>query len=154
MAISLEVGSIPALCTNYSLYSGGYTMKFRLPILAEEFDAEKNEIIGKESYIDCELNFTLDAQQTWEDNFPEQSKSIGLFDFVEQMREIKIIDQVTAGIALKIIYCFILFDREMSFRDFVRLFTFSNEEYFTKLCNILKNVLTAINQRNENKKKY
>lgn len=129
-------------------------MKFKLPVLTEEFDVEKNEIIGKESYIDCELNFTLDAQQTWEDNFPEQAKNIGLFDFVEQMRDIKIIDQASAGIALKIIYCFILFDRKMSFRDFVRLFTFSNEEYFNKLCETLKKVLIAINERNENKKKY
>lgn len=129
-------------------------MKFKLPILSEEFDINNNEVVKQENYIDCELNFSLDAQETWENTFPEMAKNMGLFDFVENYKDLAIKDQASAGIALKIIYCFMLFDKEMSFREFVRLFTFSDLEYFEKLCNVLKNVISYITDKNKNKKKY
>lgn len=128
-------------------------MRFELPTLKEEFDNKTKEIVEHNGTLDCELNLTLDAQQTWEDAFPELSKKIGLFDYVEQMKDIQIKDQATAIIALKIIYCFLLFDNKLSFREFVRMFTLSNTEYFDKLANTLTDILKAINKRNEDKKK-
>lgn len=127
-------------------------MIFNLPVLKEQYDIQTKQVDSRESMIECDLNFSIDAQQTWEDNFPEQAKQIGLFDFVEKMKDVKIVDQATAGIALKIIYCFSLFDRKMTFREFVRLFTFNNLEYTKKLCDILAEVISFINERNQSKK--
>ena len=129
-------------------------MRFELPTLKEEFNSETKAIVEKEGSINCELNLTLDAQQTWEDEFPVLANQIGLFDYVEKMRDVKIVDQSTAMIALKIIYCFILFDEKVSFREFVRMFTFANAEYFKKLSSTITDILKAINDRNENKKKF
>ena len=128
-------------------------MKFKLPIIEETF-IEEGKIETKESYIDCELNLTIDAQQVWEDTFPELSKNIGLFDYVTRYKDLKITDAVTLGIALKMLYCFILFDREMSFRQFVRMFSTANDKYLQKLYGTITNVLKAVNERNESKKKH
>lgn len=128
-------------------------MRFKLPVLNEEFNAKTNEIVSTESEIDCELNFSMDAQVTWEESFPEQAKNIGLFDYVSKLQDIEIQDHATAGIALKIIYCFMLFDNKMSFREFVRMFSFANMHYFKRLCTTLENVIKFINERNDSKKK-
>lgn len=128
-------------------------MKFKLPIINEEFDEKTGKVTSSESYLDCEFNFSIDAQITWEENFPELAKKIGLYDYVEKMKDIGIEDQSTALIALKIIYCFCLFEKNFTFREFVRLFTFNNIEYTKRICGILEAILKNINSKNEDKKK-
>lgn len=128
-------------------------MKFKLPIINEEFDSNTNTIKTTETFLDCEFNFSIDAQIVWEETFPELAKTIGLYDYVDKMKDVEIVDQASALIALKIIYCFCLFDKEMNFRQFVRLFTFSNLEYTQKICDLLSNILKSINDKNSDKKK-
>lgn len=127
-------------------------MFFKLPVLKEVFKGE--DILSEEGVIDCELNLTLDAQQTWEDTFPEMAKKISLFDYVDKMKDVKIQDQATAMISLKILFCFLIFEDKMNYRDFVRLFTFANEEYFIKLTKTITDILSVINKRNSDKKKH
>lgn len=127
-------------------------MKFKLPIIEETF-IEDGKVETKESYIDCELNLTIDAQQVWEETFPELAKRISLFDYVEKYKDLKITDPASLATALKMVYCFILFDREMSFREFVRMFSTANTEYLDKLYGTLASVLKAVNNRYEPKKK-
>lgn len=129
-------------------------MKIKIPILKEEFDNDSKSIKTQEEFIEGQLNFTLDAQITWEENFPEQAKRIGLFDYVEQMQDVKAVDVSTLLIQLKIIYCFMLFNKEMSFREFVRLFTFDNPEYVNKLSSVLAGAIKAVNERYSGKKNF
>lgn len=128
-------------------------MEFKLPILKEKFDTETGNIITNEDYIDCTLNLTVDAQTTWEETFPEQAKNIGLFDYTNKYKDVEIADDASIRVALKIVYCFMLFDRKMTFREFARLFTMTNPEYTKKLGDILAKVISIVNDRWESKKK-
>lgn len=129
-------------------------MEFKLPILKEKLNIDTGEVSQEEGYLDCMLNMTVDAQTTWEDNFPEQAKNIGLFDYAAKIKDVKITDEATLRIALKLVYCFILFDRKMTFREFTRLFSMSNPDYMKKLCDIITKVLKVVNDRYDSKKNF
>lgn len=128
-------------------------MKFKLPLLEEEFNIETKEVKSTKTYLDCEFDFSIDAQQRWEENFPEQAKLYDVFDFVERMKNVEVKDVASAGIALKIIYCFLIFKDHITFREFTRMFDSTNEEYFNELKGILNDVLTYIFSRSDSKKK-
>lgn len=127
-------------------------MKFELPILEERFDIKTKEVHSKKTYIDCKLDMSINAQTRWEENFPELSKTMGVFDYVDKFKNIKITDVATLGIALKLLYCFI--DIDVTYKDFISMFSGENEEYFNELWTTIKSVLEFVIERNNSKKKY
>ena len=127
-------------------------MEFKLPTLKEILNVETGEVTKEEGYLNCELDMSIEAQEVWEETFPEFSKTIRLFDYVEKMKDVPIKDEPTFRIALKILFCFLRFDKKMTFREFTRLFAWTNPEYAKKVGDIFARIIGIVNDRYDTKK--
>lgn len=117
-------------------------IKFELPTLKQEFI--NGELKSTKGNIDCYFDMSAAAQITWEREFPAQAEKIALFDYVDKLNNLKIKDTATAITALKVIYCFLVFEKPMSVLEFLRMFSFSDKEYFDELVGKLKEIMSAI----------
>jgi len=124
-------------------------IKFELPTLKQEFINGKLE--SAKGSINCYFDMSAAAQITWEREFPAQAEKIALFDYVDKLNSLKIKDTATAVLALKVVYCFLVFEKPMSVLEFLRMFCFSDKDYFDELVGKLKEIMEAIFP--ENKKK-
>lgn len=115
-------------------------MKITLPVLKEEF--KDGRVVSERTEKEFNIDVTLVAQMRYETKFPELAKSENLLDYAQRIFAIKEQSQALVISKLKLIYCW--FDTEMSFEEFLAMFTCTNINYTKELVEKLSAVFTAI----------
>lgn len=105
-------------------------MKVQLPIIT------KNEIVNKQHVFeteekDFEVDMSLACQMRWETRFPEMAKSETVIDYGQRTAKMQSTNAAVILSKLKFLYC--LFDTEMSFIQFVKMFDFTSDKYVKTL---------------------
>ncbi len=120
-------------------------IKFTLPVLEQELVGK--QVVGTTKDMVCYLDISATAQEVWEREFPAQAKQEGLFDYIERISAItkqqKKVSIPVVISALKAIYCMIKFEKPMSKDEFLSLFSFTDNEYFSNLTQRLFEVFEA-----------
>lgn len=105
-------------------------MKVKLPVVT------KNEIVEKKHVFETEekefdVDMSLACQMRWETKFPELAEKETIVDY--GVRTSKIESQNAAVILSKLKFIYCLFDMDMSFIQFVKMFDFTDEKYVKEL---------------------
>jgi len=123
-------------------------ISFTIPTLVEKVVEENNitRLVKSEGELKCQLDTSISSEITWEEQFPAQAKNSTLFDYFSMLKLSKKDNTANILSQLKVIYCFIVFKQgqELSFREFTRLFNFSDIEYLKKLAKAFKDVFELI----------
>ncbi len=116
-------------------------IRIKLPVLEQEFVDDK--IVSSRSEIDCYIDMSALAQERWEREYPNQAKNEALFDYVTRLdKEPKSPSKVIS--MLKVLYCFIQFDKYKSKDEWLSMFSLSDAQYLTELTDKLSKVFKAI----------
>ena len=115
-------------------------MKITLPVLEEEF--KEGKVVSKHTEKEFNVDVTLVAQMRYETKFPELAKSEDLLNYAQRIFAIKEQSQALIISKLKLIYCW--FDTEMSFKEFLAMFSCTNINYTKELVEKLSAVFKAI----------
>lgn len=115
-------------------------MKITLPVLKEEF--KDGKIVSAKSEKEFNIDMSLNAQIRFETKFPKLAERENLFDYSQRIFAIKEKSPALSISKLKLIYCW--FNTEMSFDEFVAMFTCTNITYTNELEDRLATVFEAI----------
>ena len=123
----------------------------KLPII------EDREGVPTEGILECFLDSSLACEETWAEQFPKLAERTTLMDYIRYWKD-KSDEDGTMPIArilsvLKGLYCTIDFSKskkEISFKEFLQLFTFNNPEFTKKVTDVL---LSAIKELYPDSKK-
>ncbi len=124
-------------------------MKVQLPIVV------KNEIVNKKHVFeteerDFEVDMSLACQMRWETKFPELAKTETVVDYGQRTAKMSSTNAAVILSKLKFLYC--LFDTEMSFIQFVKMFDFTSEDYvkglIARIEEIFQLVLDSSSEKN------
>lgn len=115
-------------------------MKITLPVLKEEF--KDGKIVSDKTEKEFNIDMSLNAQIRFETKFPKLAERENLFDYSQRIFAITEKSPALFISKLKLIYCW--FDTEMSFEEFVAMFTCTNIAYINELQDKMAAVFTAI----------
>lgn len=115
-------------------------MKITLPVLKEEF--KEGKVVSERTEKEFNVDMSWVAQIRYESKFPELARSENLLDYSQRIFAIKEQSPALFISKLKLIYCW--FDTEMSFEEFLAMFTCTNINYTKELVEKLSAVFTAI----------
>lgn len=115
-------------------------MKITLPVLKEEF--REGKIVSVKNEKEFTVDMSLNGQIRFETKFPKLAEHENLFDYSRRIFAIKEQSPELILSQLKLIYCW--FDTELSFTEFVAMFTCTNISYTKELGNRLAEVFKAI----------
>ena len=112
-------------------------ISLKLPTLKQEIkDGELKSVKGE---MNCFVNVSASAQMIWEREFPILAEKTALFEYVDNFSQTGIKDSASAIFALKLLYCFLVFEKPLSVFDFLSMFNFASVEYFDELTqNLIK----------------
>lgn len=116
-------------------------MKVKLPVVV------KNEIVDKKHVFETaekefEVDMSLACQMRWEAKFPELAKNETVIDYATRTSKIQSQNAAVILSKLKFLYC--LFDTEMSFIQFVKMFDFANEKYVKGLLDQIEEIFRIV----------
>lgn len=116
-------------------------IKIKLPILNQE--VKDGKFISEKSEINCFLDVSALSQEIWEREFPQQAQKEALFDYMD--RVIKQPDNLTKAISIiKILYCFIHFEKPTTKDEWLRMFNLLDADYIKELIDTISNVFKLI----------
>lgn len=116
-------------------------MKVKLPVVVQnEIQGGKHLFKSEEKEFDVDMS--LACQIRWEAKFPELAKNETIVDYA--VRTSKIQSQNAAVILSKLKFLYCLFDTEISFIQFVKMFDFSNEAYVTDLLKRIEEIFQLV----------
>ncbi len=116
-------------------------MKVKLPVVI------KNEIVDKKHVFETEekefdVDMSLACQMRWETKFPELAEKETVIDYATRTSNLKSQNAAVILSKLKFLYC--LFDTEMSFIQFVKMFDFTNEKYVKGLLDRIQEIFSLV----------
>ncbi|MCX4384540.1 MAG: hypothetical protein OSJ39_01920 [Clostridia bacterium] len=116
-------------------------MKVKLPVVI------KNEIVDKKHVFETEekefdVDMSLACQMRWETKFPELAEIETVIDYATRTSNLKSQNAAVILSKLKFLYC--LFDTEMSFIQFVKMFDFTNEKYVKGLLDRIQEIFSLV----------
>lgn len=116
-------------------------MKVKLPVVI------KNEIVDKKHVFETEekefdVDMSLACQMRWETKFPELAEKETVIDYATRTSNLKSQNAAVILSKLKFLYC--LFDTEMSFIQFVKMFDFANEKYVKGLLERIQEIFSLV----------
>ena len=110
-------------------------ISLKLPTLKQEIkDGELKSVKGE---MNCFVNVSASAQMIWEREFPILAEKTALFEYVDNFSQTGIKDSASAIFALKLLYCFLVFEKPLSVFDYLSMFNFASVEYFDELTQTL-----------------
>ncbi len=133
-------------------------MKTKLPMMETKIETVDgvDKLVKREYEKEFDIDMSLMAQLRWESNFPEQAKREEFVAYCERIsKDVKEIIETgkysgakAVGI-LKGVYCY--FDTEMSFAEFVKLFSASDTDYLNRLVFKITSIFTLIMEASSEK---
>lgn len=116
-------------------------IKLKLPVLNQE--VKDGKLLSYKTEIDCSLDVSALSQEIWEREFPAQAKQEALFDYMD--RVVKQPNSMGKAISvIKILYCFIRFDRPTSKDSWLSMFNLLDTEYVNELIGKISEVFKII----------
>lgn len=115
-------------------------MKITLPVLKEEF--KEGRVVSERTEKEFNIDMSLNAQIRYETKFPKLAEREDLVGYSQRIFAIKEKSSALLISKLKMLYCW--FDTEMSFEEFLAMFTCTNTNYTEELYNKVESVFTAI----------
>lgn len=116
-------------------------IKIKLPILDQQVIDGK--LVSKKTEMDCSLDVSALSQEVWERESPQQAKQEALFDYID--RVLKQPDSMSKAIStIKILYCFIHFEKPISKDSWLSMFNLLDSEYTTELITRINEVFKLI----------
>lgn len=116
-------------------------MKVKLPVVVQN-EIRDGKHLFKSEEKEFDVDMSLACQMRWEAKFPELAKNETIVDYA--VRTSKIQSQNAAVILSKLKFLYCLFDTEMSFIQFVKMFDFSNEAYVTDLLKRIEEIFQLV----------
>lgn len=116
-------------------------MKVILPTRETKVN-EKGEVTNIDKEVEFELDMSLASQMRYEAKFPMLAEHEDLHDYLKRVETSD--DKSAAAIIskMKAIYCW--FDTDISFVDFVKMFSSADKEYSKKLGERMDNIIKII----------
>ena len=116
-------------------------MKIKLPIIVKK-EIVDGKLDLKTEEREFEIDTSLACQMRWEAHFPEMAKRETFVDYATRIGAVKSKGVAEILAEMKAIYC--LFETEMSFTQFVKLFDISKKDYVENLVTRLKEALDVL----------
>ena len=116
-------------------------IKIKLPILNQQ--VVDGKLISTKSEMDCALDVSALSQEIWEREFPKQAEKEALFDYMD--RVVKQPDGMAKATSIiKILYCFIHFEKPISKDAWLSMFNLLDVDYVKELIDTITSVFNLI----------
>jgi len=116
-------------------------MKVQLPIVTKNAIVDKKHVFETEEK-EFDVDMSLACQMRWEAKFPELAKNETVVDYGQRTAKIQSTNAAVILCKLKFLYC--LFETEMSFIQFVKLFDFTSEKYVKELIERIEEIFRLV----------
>lgn len=116
-------------------------MKVKLPVVVQNEIVDKKHVFKTEKK-EFDVDMSLACQMRWEAKFPELAEKETIVDYGTRTSKIQSQNAAVILSKLKFLYC--LFDTEINFIEFVKMFDFANEKYVKELLDRIEEIFNLV----------